>query len=373
MIIQNILQYYGSRLDLRLDNSEFYDFELGNDEVRMDLIDFSSGRTINYEGLVIDSECFSPYTIPLTIPIGERYTGGTCDFTVRDRTENGWTLSFLFNRNNISWSSGNTFYYCGIKNEDNPLYYLDNNLSFGFTHQSEIKWLSHHYSGYCHTTSGYTINNYISSGHTIPISGLTSNFFNVIITFERNLQLEDCNLLNDGGINDLITEFTVNNPYGTITGDTEQIEYNEILNKKWVNSRNYRLGTLKIYLNGKRIYKLNDWEETVPSHRGSTNDLVQVWGGGANITSNGIHSPNTNFLLRNLKYFEVPLNFLYIKQLYHDLYNSSVLPYITPTPTKTPSQTPTISVTPTHSVTPTRTMIPIVTSSPTPSITITPT
>lgn len=376
MVIGNILQFYGSKLDLKIDDSEFYDFEIGNDDVRLDLINFTTGRTIDYECLIINSNCFNTLSFPKTIKINEFYSGGTCNFTVRNRTEKGWTLSFLFDKSNLNWESG-VFYYLGLKNDNEPSNYLDNNLSFGFTDSSEILWKSHHYSGVCNTVSGYTTSNYILTGKTTPISGITNNKFHVVITFERNIELNDCNLLNDGGINDLITGLTITNPYDVLTGTTQEIEYVETLNKMWVNSRNYRLGTLKIYINGQRIYKINNWEEIIPSQRNSSNDLVQVWGGGDDVTANGIHTPNTNLQLINFRYFECPLNFVYVKNLYFDINNSLIIPYITPTPSKTPTRTPTPTVTPTISVsatvTPTRTVTPSISFTPTLSISSTPT
>ena len=33
MNTQNILKYYGTKFDLKLDHSEFYDYELGNNEI----------------------------------------------------------------------------------------------------------------------------------------------------------------------------------------------------------------------------------------------------------------------------------------------------------------------------------------------------
>jgi hypothetical protein len=45
---QNILRYWGQRLKLRLDTSEFYDYELGTTEIdfNTDVLDFTT--EINY-------------------------------------------------------------------------------------------------------------------------------------------------------------------------------------------------------------------------------------------------------------------------------------------------------------------------------------
>jgi hypothetical protein len=238
--------------------------------------------------------------------------------TIRRRTEKGWTLDFVFNKDNNPWSNGSTFYYWGIQDETNVRYYADNNLSFSFTNDGRVMWEAYRYSGYCHSTSGFTESFYTSTGQTEPLcSGGTSNDFNLTITFERNSIYENCDIQNEGGWDDLITGVTVTNPTETMTGATEQVTYVEQLNEKWANSQNKRLGTLIIYLNGQRIYKIKNWEEVIPSKRGSDNSIVQIWGGGTT-GSNDLHLGDTAFLLNNVEYFEEPLSFLQIKNNYNN-------------------------------------------------------
>jgi len=52
---QNILNFYGSKLDLKLDSSELYDFELGKTTVdyNTDVLDLTN--EITYTGLTIDA------------------------------------------------------------------------------------------------------------------------------------------------------------------------------------------------------------------------------------------------------------------------------------------------------------------------------
>ena len=54
MANQNILSFYGSKLDLKVDYSELYDFELTNvqDDFDSQVLDFTT--PINYTSLVID-------------------------------------------------------------------------------------------------------------------------------------------------------------------------------------------------------------------------------------------------------------------------------------------------------------------------------
>jgi hypothetical protein len=55
MNTQNILRFYGSKLDLKLDSSEFYDYELGKNDIdyNTDVLDLS--KEISYTGLTINT------------------------------------------------------------------------------------------------------------------------------------------------------------------------------------------------------------------------------------------------------------------------------------------------------------------------------
>lgn len=315
MNTQNILKYYGSKLDVKLDHSEYYDLELGgvNNDYDSTLLDFSS--PINYTSLVVDSDCITGTTLdtikPWVIEVNEDNTSYSCDFNVRRRTEKGWTLDFVFNRNDIHWEQGYDFYYWGV---NTPSEYVDNFLRFSFGESGTdgiIIWQAVRLSGYCHSVSGFTTTTYNDSAQTnILPTGDTSNDFNITITFERYSEYVGCDIENEGGWNDLITGVTVNNPEAVITGGTESVSYDEILNEKWWNERNKRLGVLKIYLNGKLFYKKENFEEVIPSLRQNGNKIIQVVGGGfSGITE-------THFEVLNFKYYEEPLNFLQVKHNY---------------------------------------------------------
>ena len=316
---QNILNYYGSVFDLKIDNSELYDYQLSKvrGDYSTDILDLST--PITYSTLVFYSPCMNtPINDlkPFTNIINTGITLDNCDFTIQRRTEKGWTLNFVFNRENSGWTDGSVFYYLGIENEYNSLNFLDNNLSFSFTPDGEISWTSVRYSGDCNPTLGYSESSYLSSGVTPTLcSGGTSSDFNITITFDRNKYYENCDIENMGGQNDMITGYTVTNIYATITGATEDYVLTEVLNKKWWSERDRRLGTLKIYLNGNPIYKLNDWEEIIPSQRSSSNDMVQIWGGGTS-GSTDVHIGLCNFDVKYVEYFEEPLDYLHIKQRY---------------------------------------------------------
>ena len=520
---QNILNFYGSKLDLRLDSSELYDFELTKDtNYNGDVLDLST--PIVYSSLKIDNnlnnmDCVKttitlveddindllyPYLylgLYVTLPYndfvsnfgtgftytildsnrfkltllnnevhyfkiyGYNYSGLTssgltvysqsqiisgftnvyknrkniispracspqapktnakpwaykfdeglgidnCEFLLKRRVEDGWSLNFVFNRDSLPWSAGGVFYYTGVRGDDDLSDYADNNLSFQFTNDGRIKWISKHYSGACINDTSYNESFYISSGQTPKLctTGLTTDF-NVTIVFDRYKHYTGCDIENDGGWNDLIigphptdyiintgvtavtstqvvTGYLITNSLDVLTGATPTYQYNEELNKKWADERNQRLGTLKIYLNGRLIYKLKDWEEIVPSKRGDQ-PFIQSWGGGTGLMG-GIHQGICCFKIKSIKYFEEPLDFIHVNHHYltsikpnysiiecGDNCVDTIIGLITPSPTpthavtQTPTNTPTPTGTPTNTPTPSVTpTIGIIPQSPTPT------
>ena len=174
MANQNILNYYGSKLDLKVDYSELYDFEISKtqDDFDAQVLDFTT--PITYSGLTIDSSCLTTgLTTPFEVLVNEPYTGGTCDFKVRRRTEKGWTLDFVFSGD----TADTTFYFLGVEDDLIDTNYADNNLFFTFTSDNRINWAAFHYSGFCQTT-GYTETYYVASGQTEPLclNGTSSDF-----------------------------------------------------------------------------------------------------------------------------------------------------------------------------------------------------
>jgi hypothetical protein len=304
-----------------------------------------------------------------------------CDPIIQRRTEKGWTLDFIFNRENVSWSSGSVFYYIGVRGENDPLNYADNNLSFQFTPDRRIKWVAHHYSGIC-ATEGYDESFYITSGQTSQICVIDgTKDFNITIVFDRYKRYTNCNLENDGGWNDLIPEFItsdyVNTGYTAVTATQLSVANEiEILNKKWADEKQKRLGVLKIYLNGRPIYKLEDWEEIIPSSRG-VQPFIQSWGGGTGLMG-GIHSGTSCFNIKTIKYYEEPLDFVHVRHNFLTRLNeydfeicglscSDDVFGIVPTPLSTATPTPT--VTPSGTPIPTNTQTPIPSSTPNPTAT----
>jgi hypothetical protein len=308
-----------------------------------------------------------------------------CDPIISRRTEKGWTLDFIFNRDSNPWSLGSVFYYLGVRGENNPNNYADNNLSFQFTSDRRIKWIAHHYSGVC-GTNGYDEGFYITSGQTpqLCVTDPTKDF-NVTIVFDRYKRYTECNLENDGGWNDLIPEFItsdyVNTGFTGVTSTQLSVANNiEILNKKWADEKQRRLGILKIYLNGRPIYKLEDWEEIIPSERG-VQPYIQSWGGGTGLM-NGIHQGVSCFDIKNVKYYEEPLDFVHVRHNFItrlNYYDFEICGLncvddvfgVVPTPAPTSTPTPTSTPLPTATTTPSPTATNIITPTPTPSSTVT--
>lgn len=311
------------------------------------------------------------------------YGGGTdnCSPIIARRPEKGWTIDYVFNRNGLPWTD-NVFFYTGVRDEYDPLLYADNNLSFGFTSDRRVKWSSYRYTGYCDTVSGYTEAFYITSGQTLPLcpNGTTDDF-NITISFERYYEYKDCELPNDGGWNDLIHTGITSTTGSTIIVDS-QIEK---LSNLWLKERSRRLGTLKIYLNGRPleiddvhssisnfrnipVYKFKDWEEIVLSDRGNQPFTHSVGGG---VTGSGdLHNGVCCYSIKYASYFESPMEATYIRNRYLTttkpsfnitecwencidvLINATPTPSTSATPSPTPSITPTVTPSVTPSITP---------------------
>jgi len=282
---------------------------------------------------------FTDITNPTEFIINTGNTYDSTSFVVRNRTEKGWTLDFIFNMNGLYVTSGNTFYYWGIKDETDPAKYIDNNLSFSFTPDNKIQWKKTIYSNYCGEDSIEVTDGGSTSALCI---GGTSDDFNITIVFDRNFEFDNCcDLGNDGGVNDLFTgwtdtfiasgataDFDVVSGFGGWGGDdSAQLAMNNYindetekvtiltLNENWYAERYKRLGTLKIYFNGRLVYKNTKWEEVIPIQRSSLNDIVQVLGGGTT-GSGGIHLGTCQYEIKEVSYYEEPLSYIQIRNNY---------------------------------------------------------
>jgi hypothetical protein len=181
-------------------------------------------------------------------------------------------------------------------------------------------------SGTCSTsgltyTTGYTVTEYCSPGGIYPTC-YTENpawldeehWFQLDAVWERYTWLDDCDLWYRGGLG-IITqeqylESLAHNSVSLITIpytsrlniDPAKIELVN-LNGRWLDEEKYRRGRLKIYINGKIFYTIEDFQEIIPRAL-STDKEKQVgvpfnvsWGGGTqglreNLTFSSCTLPN---------------------------------------------------------------------------------
>lgn len=235
---------------------------------------------------------------------------------IERRVEKGWTLDFVFNRESLPWSSGNKFYFFGTRGPNSNATSADSILSFGFTSDRRVEWTATRYSGYCHADSGYTESFYVDSDVTPQLCTVDeTKDFNITIVFDRYKRFTDCDIENHGGWNDMlgwrVNEYTDTEVTAVTSNQiTTYDSTNEVLTKKWAEERDRRLGTLKIYLNGRPIYKKENWEEVIPSSRGSQ-PFIQSWGGDLNL--NPDHSGICCFNMKSIGYYEEPLDYVHVR------------------------------------------------------------
>jgi hypothetical protein len=205
--------------------------------------------------------------------------------------------------------------------EKNPLYdSLSNNLAFklcGDPKNPSIGVKVLRLTGDCATTgtcvtgqtfvTGWTIQEFCSP-QIYPRCEVENpdwldleHWFQVDITWERYSSLDKCDLFLKGGLGDITkTEYLdslannstklINEGLLRVEGESQTIDIIQ-LNDKWLSSKKDRLGRLKIYVNGKPIYTIENFEEVIP--RGLNTDKERQlavpfnisWGGG----TQGLH------------------------------------------------------------------------------------
>jgi len=140
-------------------------------------------------------------------------------------------------------------------------------------------------TGSCETTgvtfqTGYTITEVISQ----PIYDLCGlecgdnteeKWVMISAVFERNITIEDCDLKNLGGLNDLrvvTTQSSIDgqsykliSPPQTHSGSFPEPKIHKVrFDRKWFDDLDYRLGTLKLYVNGYLFLIIENFEEIIP-------------------------------------------------------------------------------------------------------------
>ena len=124
----------------------------------------------------------------------------------------------------------------------------------------------------------------------------------VTAVFERYTTIEECDLLNLGGLGDIRevtyqsilngTSYNLIMPPETHSGDTKENKvYRIIFDRKWFDDTWYRLGRLKLYINGYLFTIIENFEEIIPRELNCEKEKqIGVpfnisWGGG----SQGLH------------------------------------------------------------------------------------
>jgi hypothetical protein len=265
----------------------------------------------------------------------------------------------------------------------------------------------------------------------------TERWVQIDAVFQRDTYLDDCDLLYKGGLSEIVktvyTASSANNSVSLIQPPiTHELDYDPAtvevveMNERWLDEKNYRLGTLKFYVNGKLFLVVNGFEEIIPRPLNTLRETqigvaynISLGGGTQglhdNLTVTGCANSLTGMtyqqdpeclpteildetsysgLTTNIKLEEYfggsfygdisafrmytePLNGAQIRHNFKLLKDKYALldPFclncdnplspvlITPTPTQTPTKTPT--QTPTNTNTPTQTKTPTPTNTPT--------
>jgi hypothetical protein len=382
-----------------------------------------------------------------------RVTSGlTCLDTCRcNDTYSGATFS--------ASSCNNAYQITGITNTTGDIIFPEKNVFYddvsnslsiqlsGNSGNPKICVKTYTITGSCETT-GATINNWCSTKGIFEDFKNTNyvlkeNWVQIDVVFVRDRLLDSCDLKDLGGLGLLVSsEYTASTsgrsveliqPPTTQSGNTPTSIEVVNFDSRWFESKKYREGNLRIYINGKPFFIIDNFEEIIPRQLNTIKE-TQVgvpfnisWGGGTQglkdaltfssctsndliqdpellpttILNNTIYSGlTTNIILEKLfggnfigdlsafRMYIEPLdagqirhNFRILKDKYGliDPFNPDKEPVIVITPSVSNSPTPTPTITPSVTTstvsTPTQTPTPTTTPSITPTITpsITPT
>lgn len=208
-----------------------------------------------------------------------------------------------YNENGYMWWIENLYTtVCGEEPDDNetepspnkdPNFDIINNI-LGFRLRCSDKKIGYRklaFSGFCENIPGTTGQTRMSATAVVeeeysdqPIFTGNSNSDWILITvkFERNLTLEGCDLYNRGGINDI--------NYNDYTTYLKLLKYQEEVD--------WRKGKLVFYVNGRKHFTVDNFEEIISRHLDTHREKQQgvpfnmSWGGGTqglidSITFNG--------------------------------------------------------------------------------------
>jgi surface protein len=177
-------------------------------------------------------------------------------------------------------------------------------------------------TGSCNTsgityTTGYTIDNYCSDpiypycAERNPNYLDVEHWFQLNVVWERYSWFDDCDLWYRGGLGDITNTYYLDSLAGNTSAivrppythcghpDADKITLVN-LNDKWLLDKDYRKGRLKIYINGKLFWTIEDFEEIIP--RALNTDKEKQLGVPFNISWGG----GTQGLRDNLIFYSKP-------------------------------------------------------------------
>jgi len=172
--------------------------------------------------------------------------------------------------------------------------------------------------------TGYTIDDYCSPNGIYDFCAKENpsyldleKWFLINVVWERYISFDFCDLKYFGGLGDITkveyldslaqnTKALIQPP---ITNGQQIAQTIELvrLNDTWLDDKKYRMGRLKIYINGKKFYTIEDFEEIIPRAL-DTDKEKQLgvpfnisWGGGTqglheNLTFSSCSEPYSNYI-----------------------------------------------------------------------------
>jgi len=178
--------------------------------------------------------------------------------------------------------------------------------------------------------TGYTVDNYCSPNGIYDICAKENpvyldieKWFLINVVWERYISFDFCDLKYFGGLGDITkTEYLDSLAQNTmalikppITNGVEIAQTVELvrLNNRWLTDKKYRMGRLRIYINGKPFYTIEDFEEIIPRALDTDKEKQLAvpynisWGGG----TQGLHENLTFSSCTELfsNYIQDPENF----------------------------------------------------------------
>ena len=222
-------------------------------------------------------------------------------------------------------NNGGFFFFKGLREQFGARDAYSNALGFRIDDDMRIGYRTLRFTGDCidtvkgcSTDSNWECGWGLEESYSDPIcpfislsGNCTDTWLQVDVVFDRNIYLEDCDLLNLGGINDLIEgpySYSADNVCDTFWPGKVNLDCSANTIYHWFNDKKYRLGTLKFYVNGRVVHTVNDYEEIIPRHTNQNRKRQfgipynMSWGGGAwGFRENGKSVSQANDLIS--KYF----------------------------------------------------------------------